>query len=147
MEIEKLHTVYIGLGANLGDRASNIHQAIRLIGDRVGNVCRQSSLYESAPWGFCSENRFLNAVVCCQTCLSPHQLLATTQGIERELGRTEKTCLSEGKQPVYHDRLIDIDILIYDDLTIDEPGLKIPHPLMRQRDFVMVPLKEISDNY
>ncbi len=147
MEGEKLHTVYIGLGANLGNRASNIRKAIQLIGDKVGNVCRQSSFYESAPWGFCSENRFLNAVVCCRTSLSPHQILTATQGIERELGRTEKTCLSESRQPVYHDRLIDIDILIYDTLTIDEPDLKIPHPLMRQRDFVMVPLREISDNY
>ena len=133
----KMHAVYLGLGSNMGDRRQNIEKAVALIGERVGQVVRQSSLMETEPWGFASENRFLNGVVLCQTELSPREVLQTTQKIERELGRKRKKTLN------YSDRPIDIDILLYDDLHVDEPDLKIPHPLMEQRDFVMIPLKEI----
>ncbi|MBQ9652507.1 MAG: 2-amino-4-hydroxy-6-hydroxymethyldihydropteridine diphosphokinase [Prevotella sp.] len=137
--IEELkHTVFLGLGTNLGNREENIRRAIELIGERVGNVERQSSLCETEPWGFRSENLFLNAVVMVKTQLSPTELLETTQGIERYMGR--KPNLSPGQ---YHDRPIDIDILLYDDITIDMPNLKIPHPLMKERDFVMIPLREV----
>jgi len=157
-----LTEVYLGLGSNLGDREATIRRAVALIGERVGRVTRQSSLIETEPWGFQSDHPFLNAVVCCQTPLSPRQLLAATQAIERELGRQRKTvsppvsmpecppgCPPEG-QPrqgaprQYADRPIDIDILLFGDMTVDEPDLKIPHPLMSQRDFVMVPLREIQ---
>ena len=80
-------------------------------------------------------------VVCCQTTLTPRQVLEHTQSIERQLGRTSKTANGE-----YHDRMIDIDILLYDDYVVDEPDLKIPHPLMEEREFVMKPLKEIMDS-
>ena len=133
----KMHAVYLGLGSNMGDRQQNIEKAVALIGERVGQVVRQSSLMETEPWGFASENRFLNGVVLCQTELSPREVLQTTQKIERELGRKRKKTLN------YSDRPIDIDILLYDDLHVDEPDLKIPHPLMEQRDIVMIPLKEI----
>ncbi|MBR5084085.1 MAG: 2-amino-4-hydroxy-6-hydroxymethyldihydropteridine diphosphokinase [Prevotella sp.] len=133
------HTVYLGLGSNLGDKAANITLAVQHIEEQIGQVVRQSALYISEPWGFDSENEFVNAVVKCETILSPHQLLRTTQRIERQMGRKRKSC-----NGVYHDRIIDIDILLYDDLTIDTPSLKIPHPLMQQRDFVMVPLREIE---
>lgn len=132
------HQVYLGLGSNLGDREENIRKAISLIDERVGKVLRQSSLIETEPWGFESSNRFLNAVILCETTLTPRQVLKATQKIERELGRKKKTTLN------YSDRLIDIDILLYDDLTVDEPDLKIPHPLMHERDFVMIPLNEIK---
>jgi len=138
-----VHQVYLGLGSNLGDCEANIREAIRLIGERVGQVIRQSSLIETEPWGFESENKFLNGVILCETTLTPRQLLNTTQKIERALGRKKKSNASCLQTPNYSDRPIDIDILLFDDLTIDEPDLKIPHPLMHERDFVMIPLKEI----
>jgi 2-amino-4-hydroxy-6-hydroxymethyldihydropteridine diphosphokinase len=136
--------VYLGLGSNLGDKEDHIRKAITLIGERVGLVVRQSSLVSSEPWGFESANSFLNAVICCETSLTPRQVLQTTQQIERELGKSQRHATIRNKTTRYHDRPIDIDILLYDDLIIDEPDLKIPHPLMHQRDFVMKPLNEIT---
>ena len=140
-----MHKVYLGLGSNLGDKEAHIRKAITLIGERVGTVLRQSSLIETEPWGFESEHTFLNGVILVETTLTPRQTLKATQKIERDLGRKRKSTDSSSHQlPNYSDRPIDIDILLYDDLTIDEPDLKIPHPLMEQRDFVMIPLKEIQ---
>ena len=154
-----MHKVYLGLGSNLGDREENICKAISLIDERVGKVLRQSSLIETEPWGFESSNRFLNGVILCETTLSPREVLKATQKIERELGRKKKSKVEgrrskvEGQKPTangqqpranYKDRPIDIDILLYDDWKVDEPDLKIPHPLMQERDFVMTPLKEIQ---
>ena len=135
-----MHQVYLSLGSNLGDRKDNLAQAIRLIGERVGEVLRKSSFIETKPWGFESDNLFVNACVLCETTLTPRQVLRATQKIERELGRTHKSVNGH-----YADRLIDIDILLYDDLRVDEPDLQIPHPLMLERDFVMIPLGEIRD--
>ena len=132
------HQVYLGLGSNLGDCERNLKEAIRLIGERVGEVTRQSSFITTEPWGFESSNKFLNAVILCETEKTPRKVLQLTQQIERDMGRKQKS-LAGG----YRDRPIDIDILLYDDLTVDEPDLKIPHPLMYQRDFVMIPLREI----
>ena len=134
------HQVYLGLGSNLGDCRKNLERAIRMIGDKVGRVLCQSSFIETEPWGFESEHKFMNAVILCETIKTPRELLLLTQQIERDMGRKKKS-VSGG----YADRTIDIDILLYDDLTIDEPDLKIPHPLMHERDFVMVPLKEIQE--
>ncbi|MBR5930119.1 MAG: 2-amino-4-hydroxy-6-hydroxymethyldihydropteridine diphosphokinase [Prevotella sp.] len=138
------HKVFLGLGSNLGDRQANIERAIELISERVGEVIRRSSLIETEPWGFESENKFLNGVILCETTLTPRQVLRKTQKIERDMGRKKKTSPT-AKSRIYSDRGIDIDILLYDDLTVDEPDLKIPHPLMQERDFVMIPLKEIGD--
>ena len=135
----------MGLGSNLGDKAEHIRKAISLIDERVGTVLRQSSLIETEPWGFESENRFLNGVILCETTLTPRQLLKITQKIERELGRKKQTSPTRSLSRLYKDRPIDIDILLYDDLVVDEPDLKIPHPLMHQRDFVMIPLNEIRN--
>ena len=141
----KVHKVYLGLGSNLGDKEAHIRKAITLIGERVGTVLRQSSLIETEPWGFESEHTFLNGVILVETTLTPRQTLKATQKIERDLGRKRKSTDSSSHQlPNYSDRPIDIDILLYDELTIDEPDLKIPHPLMEQRDFVMIPLREIQ---
>ena len=140
-----MHQVYLGLGSNLGDREEHIRKAVALIGESIGLVIRQSSLIETEPWGFESANRFLNGVILVETTLTPRQLLKATQKIERQLGRKKKSTDSCLLTPVsYSDRSIDIDILLYDDLTVDEPDLKIPHPLMEQRDFVMIPLNEIK---
>lgn len=134
----KQHVVYLSLGSNIGDRRYNIQEAIRLVGEKVGMVFRRSSLVETEPCGFDSTNRFVNACIACQSNLTPQEVLTETQEIERQLGRTEKT-----KNGIYHDRSIDIDILLYDNLQINSPSLKIPHPHMLERDFVMIPLREI----
>lgn len=133
-----MHKVYLSLGSNLGDRKYEIKRAVELIGERIGAVERVSSLYETEPWGFSSDNMFVNAAVCVSTHLTPRALLEATQAIERDMGRTAKSVNGQ-----YHDRTIDIDILLYDNIKVDEPDLKIPHPLMNERDFVMKPLKEI----
>ena len=132
------HKVYFSLGSNLGDKEGNIREAIRRIGELIGEVDRQSTLLATEPWGFESDNTFVNAAIRCTTSLSPFEILNITQNIERAMGRTLKSV--DGQ---YHDRIIDIDILIYDDLHITTPQLTLPHPLMKERDFVMIPLKEI----
>jgi 2-amino-4-hydroxy-6-hydroxymethyldihydropteridine diphosphokinase len=144
-----MHRVYFGLGSNMGNRAQLLEQAIQLIGERVGPVTRRSSLVETEPWGFESANRFLNGVVRCETERTPREVLLLTQQIERDLGKSKAHATrrthrptADSPQATYHDRPIDIDILLYDDLTVDEPDLKIPHPLMTQREFVMTPLRE-----
>ena len=133
------HQVYLSLGSNLGRREENLTKAIQLIAERVGAVIRQSSFIETAPWGFHSEHQFMNAAILCETDKTPREVLQLTQQIEKEMGRKKKT------SHFYSDRCIDIDILLYDDLTVHEPDLKIPHPLMHQRDFVMIPLKQITN--
>ena len=139
-----MHTVYFSLGSNLGDKEANIRTAIEKINELVGVVVRQSALLVTQPWGFESEHLFVNAAICCETDKTPREVLNLTQQIEREMGKTKKHATQRSKlQAQYKDRPIDIDILLYDDLTIDEPDLKIPHPLMYQRDFVMIPLKEV----
>ena len=137
------HKVYLGLGSNLGDGRANLERAISLIDERVGPVTRRSSFLTSEPWGFQSSHLFTNAVVLCVTECSPREVLRLTQQIERDMGRTEKTVNRQLSTVNYHDRVIDIDILLYDDISVNEPDLKIPHPLMHQRDFVMTPLREI----
>ncbi len=131
--------VFLSLGSNLGDRRKNLESAISLIGSRAGDVTAVSSFIETKPVGFKSENRFVNCAVRIVTALDPFELLRITQQIERELGRTTKSVGG-----VYSDRTIDIDILLYGNAVIDTPELKIPHPQMRKRDFVMRPLKEIT---
>ena len=133
------HTVYLGLGTNLGDKETNLRMAVEEIGKRVGEITSLSAFHASEPWGFESENSFLNAVCCVSTELTPIEVLNITQEIERELGRSKKSV-----NGIYSDRMIDIDILLYDDLHIQTPELTIPHPLMRERDFVIIPLREIA---
>ena len=132
--------VYLGIGTNLGNKEQNLQVAITALSIEVGEVLLQSSFYASEPWDFDSENDFLNAVVLVQTILTPTDLLAKTQKLERKIGRTTKTTLE------FADRVIDIDILLYDNIIIDEPELKIPHQLLHLRDFVLIPLSEIAPN-
>ena len=132
-------TLYLSLGTNLGDRQKNLSFALEFIGREVGTVVSASDIIETEPWGFESSNRFLNMAVKVETTLQPLEVLHTTQEIERKLGRTQKSVNRE-----YHDRMIDIDILLYDDLVMNTPELTIPHPLMYQREFVMKPLTQIA---
>lgn len=140
MQEPNSHIAYLSLGSNLGDRHATMQQAILLLGKQAGTVDRVSSAIETEPWGFKSANKFLNMCVRITTTLSPEQLLATTKDIELQLGRTTKSVNGQ-----YHDRPIDIDILTYDDLHINTPSLTLPHPHMHERDFVMIPLREILD--
>ena len=132
------HVVYLGLGSNMGDRRSLLLRACEEIAERVGLVERCSSFIETEPWGFQSEHPFLNAACLVLTTLPPIECLDRTQQIERELGRTTKSCGG-----IYHDRPIDIDLLMYDDIQLSTPRLTLPHPRMHERDFVMIPLREI----
>ena len=132
------HMVYLALGSNIGDRRNALSEAIRLIDERVGRVDKVSSFMETEPWGFKSEFKFLNAVLSVQSMLSPIEILHITQNIEKDMGREKK---SLGR--IYHDRIIDIDLLMYDSLQLDTPELTLPHPHMKEREFVMIPLMEI----
>jgi len=133
------HLVYLSLGTNLGNKEENLRTAMTLIEEQVGTITSQSALYASAPWGFDSENTFLNNAIAVETSLTPEELLSTTQRIEHTLGRTHKSV--DGQ---YSDRLIDIDILLYDDVVMHTPSLTLPHPLMHRRLFVLEPLSEIA---
>lgn len=130
--------VYLGLGTNIGNRRGNLVKAAALLAERVGDILALSGFMETEPWGFESENLFLNAAIKMETPLTPDELLSATQAIEREMGREKK---SDG---TYHDRVIDIDILLYDNRVIEHSGLIVPHPLMQERLFVMAPLAEIA---
>lgn len=134
-------TVYLGLGTNLGNKEANLRTSIHKLQKRIGKQVSLSSFYETAPWGFESDHSFLNAAIGLETSLSPIEILHITQEIEKELGRTKKSVNGS-----YSDRLIDIDILLYDTLVLQTPELTIPHPLMTERDFVMNPLIEIAGN-
>ncbi len=129
-------TVYIGIGSNLGERNENCLKAIERLNSKGIIVKKQSSLYETEPWGVKDQPKFINMVIEAETVLTPEKLLKTLKNIEKEFGREETY--------KWGPRIIDLDVLLYDDLTIDEPDLKIPHPHMLERDFVINPLSEIS---
>jgi 2-amino-4-hydroxy-6-hydroxymethyldihydropteridine diphosphokinase len=129
--------VFLGIGTNLGSREINLERAIESIGEFIGPVIKSSSIYETEPWGFQSNEEFLNQVVMVKTDVNPSGLLGRILMIESTLGRVRG-------EKRYESRLIDIDILLYDDIIVDEESLKIPHPLMHQRRFVLVPLCELA---
>lgn len=133
-------TLYLALGSNLGNKEANILRAEDLIESAIGHVAARSTMLVTEPWGFSSANNFVNAAVRVDTFLSPRAALERTQRIERLMGRAVKS--TDGR---YHDRIIDIDILMYDDVQVNESDLRIPHPLMFERDFVMTPLREVLD--
>ena len=132
-----MNNVFLGIGTNLGNRKVNLRKAIEMIGENIGKVIKSSFVYETAPWGFDTENDFLNMVVMVETAHTPSEILKKIITIESMLGR-------ERNQDRYSSRIIDIDILLFDDLIINENGLKIPHPLIHERRFVLVPLCEIA---
>jgi 2-amino-4-hydroxy-6-hydroxymethyldihydropteridine diphosphokinase len=125
---------YVGLGANLGDREATMRRAIELLGDEVVAV---SSFRETDPVGYEDQPRFLNAAVALEMELSPRELLDRLLAVERELGRTR-----DG--PRYGPRTIDLDLLLYGDVVVDEPGLRVPHPRLAGRRFVLEPLVELD---
>lgn len=128
--------VYIGIGSNLGNREENCLNAVALLSEEGIVVRRRSSLYETGPWGVTDQPRFINMAVAAETGLDPLMLLKVLKEIEHRLGR------QDAKR--WGPRIIDLDILLYDDLILEDPSLQIPHPLMHERDFVLRPLAEIA---
>jgi 2-amino-4-hydroxy-6-hydroxymethyldihydropteridine diphosphokinase len=129
---------YVGLGSNLGDRRATLMHALELLGERPEiEIVAVSSFRETDPVGYLDQPRFLNAAVAIETILPADQLLAALLDVERELGRTR-----EG--PRYGPRIVDLDLLLLDGVTIDEPGLTVPHPRLHERAFALVPLAELE---
>jgi len=131
-----MNVVYLCLGGNLGEREKNISQAITMISKRVGQVHAISSVYETASWGVSEQPNYLNQVLKIVTDLHANEVLNTTLEIEKEIGRTRNI--------KWENRLIDIDTLFFNDEIIDTPQLKIPHPFIQERKFVLVPMAEIA---
>jgi 2-amino-4-hydroxy-6-hydroxymethyldihydropteridine diphosphokinase len=130
-----IHYVYLGLGSNLGDRRSNLEESIKQISE-FAVIKKSSSIYETEPWGLKDQPKFLNQVILVETKLAPKELLSRLKTIEQIMGR-KKTVL-------YGPRLIDLDILFFDDLMMKTFNLIIPHPHITERAFVLVPLAEIA---
>jgi 2-amino-4-hydroxy-6-hydroxymethyldihydropteridine diphosphokinase len=129
--------LYILLGGNLGDKRKVFSEARAKLSKQIGTITNQSSVYETEPWGFKSDDIFWNQVIEISTALSPEDVLLQTQQIERELGRIRKA-------NQYNSRIIDIDILFYGDEIIQTENLVVPHPRIQERKFALVPLSEIA---
>jgi 2-amino-4-hydroxy-6-hydroxymethyldihydropteridine diphosphokinase len=132
-----MHHVYLSLGSNLGDRECNLEESTRQISE-FAVIKKSSGIYETEPWGLKDQPRFLNQVILVETKLAPEELLSHLKTIEQKMGRK--------KTVHYGPRLIDLDILFYDDLLLKTPDLIIPHPHITERAFVLVPLAEIAPN-
>jgi 2-amino-4-hydroxy-6-hydroxymethyldihydropteridine diphosphokinase len=128
--------VYLGVGSNIGNRQENCREAVRMLAENGLTVVRHSSLVETEPWGVADQSRFINMAVEVETDAAPEQLLVILKKIEKNMGRTNAIR--------WGPRVIDLDILFYDDLILDTDGLIIPHPLLHERDFVLIPLAEIA---
>jgi 2-amino-4-hydroxy-6-hydroxymethyldihydropteridine diphosphokinase len=130
------HLVFLGLGSNLGDREGNLLSALRLLDGMEGMEVREvSSVYETEPWGVLDQPAFLNMVALASTSRDPHGVLDACKEVERKLGRV--------RMERWGPRVIDVDILLFDDLKWEEEDLVVPHPRMLERDFVLVPLLEL----
>jgi 2-amino-4-hydroxy-6-hydroxymethyldihydropteridine diphosphokinase len=134
-----MNTAYILLGSNLGDKKDNLTKACEKISSVCGNISKRSSLYETSPWGYTEQSFFLNAVIELQTVYSPERLLELLLEIEIQLGRV--------RIQKWGERLIDLDILYYDQEIINSAHLKIPHPELHNRKFTLIPLCEIAPGY
>ncbi len=134
-----MSSVYIGIGSNLGDREANCRTAITLMNEHGIIVRQESSMVATEPWGMTEQPEFINMAVMAETGLSPDGLLDVLKGIEADMGRVHT-----GR---WGPRIIDLDILFYDDMIISTATLIVPHPLLAQREFVLKPLAEISPDY
>ena len=133
------HTVYLAIGSNIGDKTKNLKTAIEEIDILIGQVTEVSSFFENEPQGFKSNNDFLNACLICKTKLNPNATLKELKKIEKKMGR-KKT------NGVYKDRIIDLDIIFYDKLIYKSEKLTIPHKEYKNRNFILIPLAELSPN-
>ncbi|MDR3236504.1 MAG: 2-amino-4-hydroxy-6-hydroxymethyldihydropteridine diphosphokinase [Prevotellaceae bacterium] len=154
-----MHTVFLLLGSNMGNRLELLRQARTWLKAQVGNLVALSACYESEPWGFEAETWFINQVVQAETMLTPEQLLLAVQHIEQQLGRVRGTNIKTNEDKplaihhlschtdTYQSRPMDIDILFYDDVVVLTPALHIPHPLLHLRLFTLLPLHDIAPHY
>ncbi len=140
MKQKPQHLVYLSLGTNLGDKHFNLSKAIDYIQKLCGIIEEKSEVYASQPWGFTSDNYFYNQCLKVKTSLNPEMFLEKLLSIENIMGRKRE---GDG----YSDRIIDIDILFYDDLIINEENLIIPHPKLHERMFVLAPLEELAAEF
>lgn len=134
-----MNTAILLIGGNLGDRAGNLQKAVQLIAAEAGEVIKTSALYQTAPWGAVDQPDYLNQALEIRTAMAPLTLLHTLLEIERKIGR-----IRQGK---WGSRVIDIDFIFYNDAILSLPDLKLPHPRMQSRQFVLVPLMEIVPDY
>lgn len=135
----EIENIFLGLGSNQGDRELNLKNSIKLLNSRVGKVLNTSGIYESEPWGFKNQNYFLNQAIEIETHIDPNDLLNICKNIEYDMGRKPER--RWGK------RVIDIDILYYQSKVMNEEKLIIPHKLMHERKFVMIPLNDLNENH
>ncbi len=131
-----MSTVFIGIGSNIGNRQDNCLSAIRLLKERGLKISRQSSMIETEPWGLIDQQQFINMAIEAETDLGPEELLGLLKNIERDMGRVQTV--------EWGPRVIDLDILFYDDRIVESADLNIPHKHMHERDFVLTPLVEIA---
>ncbi|KAF0144357.1 MAG: 2-amino-4-hydroxy-6-hydroxymethyldihydropteridine diphosphokinase [Nitrospirae bacterium] len=131
-----MNIAYIGIGSNIGNREENCRKAIRLLEENGISVKRQSSMHDTEPWGVKDQPKFINMAIEIETNKNPEDLLGILKNIERQMGRTESVKWGQ--------RIIDLDILLFDDLILETPHLEIPHPFMHDREFVLKPLAEIA---
>jgi 2-amino-4-hydroxy-6-hydroxymethyldihydropteridine diphosphokinase len=136
---DRMYITYLILGSNLGDRHKYLSDAADLINERLGNILVRSSVYQTASWGLHDQPDFINQVIMLDTQLSPEELLKEILAIELELGRE--------RERKWGSRVIDIDILFYDDWIVNRPELKIPHPLLHERGFCLQPLNELAPEF
>ena len=136
-----MNTAYILLGGNIGNVEETFGKARAFINGVAGHLTASSSIYRSVPWGFESEDLFLNQALEISTILHPFDLLTTLLDIEKALGRTRKD------KSGYQSRMIDIDLLFYENLIVNQDGLEIPHPRLHLRRFTLLPLAEIASNF
>lgn len=141
-----MHKIYLSLGSNLGNRRENLFCAIKHLDESLGKHLKLSSFIETKSWGYQGKD-YLNCAVLYETDLLPHTLLKLCKKIEEKMGRILNLEYDEAGNRVYKDRVIDIDILLYGNQKVNSPELKIPHPLMDKREFVLVPLREILPSY
>ncbi len=134
--MEPTHTCFLLTGTNLGDRQSNLQKAIEELNRLTGRVVARSAVYETEPWGVTGQDDYLNQALKLETVLSPHDLLCRLKIIERRVGRKPGTHMKP--------RILDIDILLYDDRIISSPKLRLPHPQLLRRNFAIIPLAEIA---
>jgi len=133
-----MSTAYIGIGSNLGNKKENCKQALRLLEENGVRVKKQSKMYVTEPWGIKDQPKFINMAIEVETDKRPDELLGILKNIEKHMGRIETI--------KWGPRVIDLDMLLYDDLIIETPLLEIPHPFMHEREFVLKPLAEIASD-
>jgi len=136
--MNQMATIILALGSNLDNKYANLNKAIAQIKSKIGTITAQSHVLETEPWGFVSEHTFVNQVIIVKSTLSAEAILAETQHIEKSLGRVTKS-----EHGNYADRIIDIDLIDYDEQVIETADLQLPHPQMHKRSFVLVPLCEL----